>query len=74
MDLLSRMEHARWCAERYLAGWKYGTPTDRTNKVNECLVSWEQLGEKDKKKDWDQISAIPKILKSVGLGIYPMEN
>jgi voltage-gated potassium channel Kch len=74
IDLLARMEHARWCAERYLAGWKYGKPTDPANKINECLVRWEELGENDKRKDWDQIVAIPKILKDAGLGIYPVEN
>lgn len=74
MDLLARMEHARWCAERYLDGWQYGTPTDRARKINDCLLPWDRLRESDKKKDWGQIKAIPRILKSVGLGIYRMEN
>ena len=47
-----------------------GKPTDRERQINECLVSWDQLDEKDKKKDWNQIEAIPKILQSVGRGIY----
>lgn len=74
MELLAKLEHVRWCAERFLAGWKYGKPTVRELKINECLVPWDELEAKDKKKDWNQIEAIPQILFSVGRGIYRLEG
>ncbi|MEK6409088.1 MAG: NAD-binding protein [Acidobacteriota bacterium] len=74
MELLAKMEHARWCAERFLAGWEYGKPTARELKINESLVLWNELKEKDRKKDWNQINAIPEILRLVGRGIYRKED
>jgi hypothetical protein len=70
IELLAQMEHARWCAERFLAGWIYGPVTDRKNKINNCLVPWGELPESEKKKDPEQIAAIPEALRNVGLGIY----
>lgn len=74
MDLLARMEHARWCAERWLAGWQYGKPTVRELQISEYLVPWEELQHDQRKKDWNQIKAIPEILRSLGRGIYHKEN
>jgi len=74
MDLLARIEHARWCAERWLAGWQYGKPTVRELQISEYLVTWDELQGDQKKKDWNQIEAIPRILRSLGIGIYNEES
>lgn len=70
IDLLARMEHARWCGERYLSGWTYGEKTDRAEKINRNLTEWDQLPREEKKKDPDQINAISSALDSIGVGIY----
>lgn len=70
IELLARMEHARWCAERFLEGWTRGDTTDRHRKVNRCLVPWSELPEEEKKKDPEQISAIAGALHNIGKGIY----
>ena len=68
--LLAEMEHSRWCAERWLLGWRFGKPKDREErihlKINRDLVSWAQLDPEERKKDWEQIRAIPDALGMVG--------
>ncbi|MGO8797365.1 MAG: NAD-binding protein [Candidatus Sulfotelmatobacter sp.] len=70
IELLAKMEHARWCAERFLDGWTHGDTTDREKKVNRCLVPWAQLPDEEKKKDPEQITAISNALNNIGRGIY----
>lgn len=70
VHLLARMEHARWCAERYLAGWRHGVTTDRANKINRCLIEFDNLPVGEEKKDHEQITAIPGALSQMKLGIY----
>jgi len=70
VDLLARMEHARWCAERYLAGWSYAEETNRSRKLSRALVEWHKLSIEEQKKDHEQINAIPQALHDVGLEIY----
>ncbi|MEN3332266.1 MAG: hypothetical protein V7641_1631 [Blastocatellia bacterium] len=68
--LLGKLEHVRWCAERWLAGWTYGPDTDRSNKISSSLAPWEQLPPDMQRRDLEQIRAIPKVLARIGRGIY----
>lgn len=70
IDLLAKMEHARWFAERCLAGWTYGPETDRTRKISRALVEWDKLPPEEQRKDPEQINAIVDALFSVKIGIY----
>ncbi len=71
--ILAEMEHSRWCAERYLRGWRLGHPTDKEDekrlkamKFSRWLVSWDELPEAERSKDLEQIRAAPAALSSVG--------
>jgi len=73
--LLSKMEHNRWFAEKWLSGWK-PTPIehgkkDRIKKEHPDLVPWDKLLPDEQKKDVFMILAIPECLRVVGRGIYP---
>jgi predicted dinucleotide-binding enzyme len=68
--LLARMEHQRWCAERWFDGWEYGPETIRSQKISKDLIEWEKLSPEEQKKDFEQIRAIPEVLFRVGRGIY----
>ncbi len=68
--LVAKMEHKRWCAERWLADWKYGPQTIKEKKIHKDLVPWEELPEKEQRKDFEQIEALPEILFAIGRGIY----
>ncbi len=66
INLLSTMEHARWAAERLLAGWTYAAgkknPETRTNPN---LVPWAELTEPVKEYDRDAVRNIRELLAAV---------
>ncbi len=65
IEILSRMEHARWLAERLLAGWRHGPPPkDERRKTNPNIVPWEQLDEVNKEKDRETVRALRQWLAS----------
>ncbi len=69
VEILARMEHARWCAERLLAGWTLG-PTDKPRQVTPYLVPYDDLEEKIKEYDRVAVRSIPQILwRHAGLGV-----
>ena len=70
IQLLGRMEHSRWCAERWLAGWRRGPEKDVVKKLHPLLIPWNELPPQEQKKDHEQINAIPRVLDSIGQGIY----
>jgi hypothetical protein len=74
IELLAQMEHARWCAERSLAGWCYGPGKQVAQKAHPCLVPWNELPPNEKIKDEEQADAIPRILETIGQGIYLSGN
>jgi hypothetical protein len=69
IEILAKMEHNRWKAERLLKGWTYDLTLDDEKKKHPCLVSWEQLSEDEKEKDRQQVRDIPNILEKVDLKI-----
>ena len=42
VEVLAKMEHRRWMAERFLAGWVPG-PKDIDRRISPYLVEWEEL-------------------------------
>jgi hypothetical protein len=58
INKLARMEHERWIQERRI---KQPDHLD--------LVSWEELPEEEKEKDFRAVKAIPAILSRVGLRV-----
>ncbi len=63
IELLARMEHARWCAERYLAGWIYAPGRKNTPlKTNPNLIDYEKLLENIKEYDREAVRNIPNLL------------
>lgn len=58
-SVLHRMEHLRWCAERYIVGYRFcqgaSSPDKETYKVHGNLVGFDSLTESDRDKDADVI-------------------
>ena len=69
LAVLSRMEHARWCADKKLNGWKYSATRDGARKLHHNLVDFDELSEADKMKDHQSIENIPNLLKTFNLMI-----
>lgn len=66
VEMLSRMEHSRWCAERLLAGWTAGPVKDAARKVTNYLVEWEALPEDIREYDRVNVRGIQAQLALVG--------
>lgn len=66
VELLARMEHARWCADRYLGGWRYGEKADKPAKISPYLVPYDQLSEEIKQYDRDPVNDIPNLVRLAG--------
>lgn len=62
VELLAKVEHERWSANRYLNGWRFGEQRDDVRRQHPSLVDWEHLPEPEKQKDRDVILRIPAIL------------
>lgn len=69
VDLLGRMEHERWNAERFLAGWTLG-PRDPLKRVSPYLVAWEALQPQIQEYDREAVRLIPGVLSGNGYQIY----
>ena len=66
VELLARMEHARWCADRLLAGWQLGEKADKPRRISPHLVPFDQLTEEIKQYDRDAVLQIPELVALAG--------
>jgi hypothetical protein len=69
IELLSRMEHARWCAERWLDGWSYADQKNPDIKKHNLLLPWDQLPPEARKIDKAMMANICNILAQIGYGV-----
>jgi hypothetical protein len=69
VELLARMEHARWCAERILSGWKIGED-DFEKRTTPHIVGWESLEEPTREIDREMVRKIPAAMERVGERVY----
>ena len=72
IELLSKTEHARWCAERWLAGWKWAEKRDNDKKLHPDLKPWDELAESEKHIDVKLVSQIFAALDTIGQGAVPV--
>ncbi|NUQ64997.1 MAG: NAD-binding protein [Pirellulales bacterium] len=71
VDLLAHMEHARWCAERHLAGWSYAPgERDMIGKTHPYLCPWDQLTATVQDYDREAVRDIPFVLARIGQAVY----
>jgi hypothetical protein len=69
VETLARMEHARWTAERSLAGWRLG-PKDIRRKTSPYLVDWQELSDDVREYDRQAVRQIPDLLALIGEKVY----
>lgn len=50
-DSLMSAEHSRWCAERLLAGWRYGSQKDFFHRTSPNLMRYEALSVSEREKN-----------------------
>jgi voltage-gated potassium channel Kch len=69
IEIMARMEHARWNAERWLDGWTLGSK-DHAAKTSPYLVDWEQLPDEIQQYDRNAVIQIPSLLKRLSAEIH----
>jgi voltage-gated potassium channel Kch len=63
-EMLARMEHVRFCAERLLAGWRFAPGSkDVWRKTSPSLVPWENLPEDERRKDRQHVRWILEVTR-----------
>jgi hypothetical protein len=65
VELLAKLEHRRWMAERFLAGWVHGRHKDIANRVSPYLVEWDHVPPNIQQYDRDFAEILPGVLKLV---------
>ena len=53
---MSRMEHDRWCAEKWLTGWEYDIKRDDDKKLHPDLVPFDELPRDIQQLDADTVN------------------
>jgi hypothetical protein len=69
IERLASIEHARWAAERWLAGWSYAPVRDNRLKHHPQLRPYSDLSEPMKDLDRFAVRLVPTLLARSGLGI-----
>jgi len=71
-DLMARLEHGRWNAERLLNGWSYGHK-DVLKKKTPYLVAWDELDDDIKTYDYDPLKNFPGLLAQIGFEVVEIK-
>jgi len=70
VELLAQMEHESWVEEKLSDGWRYSPTKDLEKKTSPYLVPWNELAEKDKDGDRNQVRGLPAFLAKARFQIY----
>jgi hypothetical protein len=73
LEVLAKMEHARWNADRFLAGWTLGDKNTAELKTP-YLVSWEELSEEIRDYDREPVRNLPALAREMGMRIVQSNN
>jgi hypothetical protein len=74
VEVLAQMEHARWNAERWIAGWSYAPEKDPERRLNPNLVSWAGLTGEIRGYDRATVRLIPRLVQAVGQKICRLQG
>lgn len=66
VEMLARMEHARWMASRGLRGFRYGPERDNTLLFHPDMKPYDALDADAQRKDRDQVRTVPVQLAAAG--------
>jgi len=68
-EVLARVEHDRWYAERRAEGWKKRPEKDLARKIHPWLVPWDELKEETRQRVRGDVSTLSFALAEVGFAI-----
>ena len=70
LEILSKMEHERWSAEKWLSGWNLGQRNDAL-RIHDNLIPYENLSDDTKKYDRDQVRKVADYFVSKSHRKFP---
>ena len=70
-EKIAKNTHDVWAVGRMKEGWQYGEKRDDNNKLNPCLVEYEDLPESEKEYDRNTSLETIKLILSLGYDILP---
>lgn len=65
LDLLARVEHRRWCADRIERGWRYGA-RDNALLLHPSLRDFDELPPDEQEKDRVAVRTLAAVLSKTG--------
>jgi serine phosphatase RsbU (regulator of sigma subunit) len=72
IETMAIVEHLRWCWEKRLNGWTFGSVRDDSRKIHPGLVPYDKLSEAEKDKDRELVKLIPAFLQDIDYEGYPV--
>ncbi len=70
VEVLARIEHEDWVAERKSSGWRLGS-RDAEKRTTPYLVAYDELPEDVKELDRDAVRNIPALAERIGMVVCP---
>ena len=74
IELLAKMEHRRWWADRSLSGWRFAEIRNDSKLHHPNMISYEELSETDKQKDRDSVLKIIDIATQGGIKLVKIQQ
>jgi hypothetical protein len=71
VERLAEVEHRRWAADRYLAGWTYAPVRDNSRRHHPQLIPYANLSEPMKDLDRFVVRLVPTLLARSELALVP---
>lgn len=66
VELMARMEHARWTAQYLLDGWRQGPERDDARRIHPWLIPWDDLPDEAREKNYYFVRIVPDVLRDNG--------
>ena len=75
VEIMAKIEHDRFVAERFIQGWSLGEKDpEGKKKTSPYLVDWEYIPDDIQEYDRDAVYAIPQLLAKAGFEIYRLKK
>lgn len=74
VEAMAKNVHEVWIRERISQGWTYGEQRDDVQKHHPCLVSYEELPEKEKEYDRNTAVETLKFILNLGFKIEKQDT
>jgi Trk K+ transport system NAD-binding subunit len=73
IEALAEAEHWRWCIERRLNGWSYGSERDEFRMSHPALMPWEKLDDTIRGENRRRAAQVPQLFRAAGYELCRQE-